>query len=643
MSGIPRQDSGDAGLVWGGTSTSPKPRVSATHNRFKGRAAEMTQTAFMRTELATKANVGVTCVRDDHQWRIAPGHAALVESGRVDWFHLAESTTATRFKRNSLRDVWRVICDGRAYFAKLYHPNDWVAKAKFLLRGPVALLEWSVGMYAAEHAIGAVMPVAVAWSSSRGKIGPSLLITEAIADVEPLNEYWLRIRDDRLLANALLEEMARLIARAHQCGFQHRDMHPGNILVRRVGGRTEAFFVDLHDVRIGRPVSLREVVRNLAQLNQWFRRHATRTQRQRFLRHYITYRDRYAQASVFARNWRLESATLVANLAVQAERHANKLWAKRDRRTYRDGRYFARIKPAPGWRGHVLLRSKHPSPSAGAASLTYTRQQWQGWLRAPLEWVDPRKHELLKDSHTATVCRATLPTPTGPATVVVKRPLARSFWKRLEHLFGPSRNRRCWKVANMLLNRALPVAQPLAVVERYVFGFIRVDSIGITDYVSASADLETFLTREVAALDAREQPRVKSRLIESLVALLRAFHERGFVHRDFKAPNLLVSWQPPYVGLPIFTFIDMDGISHVRRVSPKQRTRTIVRLAASLLASPACTRADRVRFLRRYLTEPGRTPRDWKDHWRAIDAQVCEKLQDKEARRQWKLERYGRE
>jgi tRNA A-37 threonylcarbamoyl transferase component Bud32 len=603
----------------------------------------MTQAVSMRPKIEPTPGTPVTCVKAEHQWRTAPGHAALAESGRIDWFHLTESPTATHVKRNSHRDVWRVICDGRAYFAKLYHPNDWASKAKSLLRGPVALQEWDVGMYAAEHAIGAAMPVAIAWSNSRSKIGSSLLITEAIADVEPLNEYWLRFRDDRLLANSLLEEMARLIARAHQCGFQHRDMHPGNILVRRVGEKSEAFFVDLHDVRIGRPVSLREVVQNLAQLNQWFRRHATRTQRQRFLKHYMTYRDRYAQASALARNWRLESTRLVADLAVQAERHANRLWAKRDRRAHRTGRYFARIKPAPGWRGHVLLRSKHPSPSAGAASLAYNQQQWQEWLRDPLDWVDPRRHELLKDSHTATICRANLPTNAGPATVVVKRPLARSFWKRLRQFFGTSRNRRSWKMANMLLNRALPVAQPLAVVERYLLGFIRVDSISITDYISASADLETFLTRDLAAQDPPTQYRAKWRLIESLVALLRSFHERGFVHRDFKASNLLVSWDPPYAGVPVFTLIDMDGIAHVRRVSERQRARTVVRLCASLLSSPACTRADRLRFLRRYLTEPGKTPRDWKDRWRAIDSQVSNKLHDKEARRQWKLRRYGRE
>ncbi len=580
---------------------------------------------------------------DRYQWRICRTHTALLEPNGLDWFHLDQCPTAKLVKRNSQRDVWRVNCNGQDYFAKLYHPHGPLARAKLLLRGPTALQEWNVGTYAAAHSIATVSPVATAWTGTRGSIGPSLLITKAVPDAEPLNEYWLRIRDDRQAAAQLADLLARLIARAHQCGFQHGDMHPGNILIRPQEPSPEVFFVDLHKVQTARPVGLEAIVANLAQLNQWFRRHATRTQRRRFLQHYLAYRDQYALATPFARNLALQPAALIGGLSAQADRHAAALWAKRDRRTRRTGRYFARIRPAPGWRGHVLLCSKHPAPTACVAKLTFTRDQWEQWLRHPLSWVDPQKHELLKDSHTATVCRAVLPTDHPPAEVVVKRPLARNLWKRLNQVFRHSRNMRSWRMANMLLNRNLPAAQPLAVLERYTWGVIRRDSISITDFVTPSADLETFLTRHVAALDQPAQRRVKDRLLEALVGLIKAFHERGFVHRDLKAPNLLVTWEPPHSSPPRLTLIDMDGISHPRRPTDQQRTRAIARLCASLLGSPACSPTDRLRFLKRYLTGPGRVPTNWKASWRAIDRQVRDKMENKEARRQWKLDRYGRE
>jgi tRNA A-37 threonylcarbamoyl transferase component Bud32 len=606
----------------------------------------MNHTVPMRETLAeVSSSPTVEFFDGGRQWQVARAHAALLESSDVDWFHLEDCPKAALVKRNSQRDVWCVRVGGREYFAKLYHPNGVVCQAKLLIRGAAALREWNVGRYASAHSVAAVVPVATAWTGPRGWRGPSLLITEAVAGSIPLNDYWRQIGDHRAAADALTDSVARLIARAHQCGFQHDDMHPGNILVRPNGHERETFFVDLHKVRTGRPVGLRGVVVNLAQLNQWFRRHATRTQLRRFLRHYLAYRDLFAGCSPLAQDLNIEPADLIADLAVEADRHAGRLWAKRDRRSRRSGRYFARIRPAPGWRGHVLLHSKHPAPTACVARQTFAKRQWGQWLAEPLSWVDPRQHELLKDSHTATVRKALLPIdgPDGAgAAVIVKRPLARNGWKRLGQMFGRSRNSRSWRIANMLLNRNLPAAQPLAVVERYLLGIVRLDSISLTDFVPASVDLETFLTRDVGALDMKGQRVVKNHLIGALVKLIKEFHARGFVHRDFKAPNVLVSWDSPCEGRPRLTLIDMDGISHVCHSSERQRKRAIVRLAASLLDSPACTRTDRLRFLLRYLTGPGRTPIGWKDHWRSIERLVSTKMRDKQAHRQWKLDRYGR-
>jgi len=580
---------------------------------------------------------------DTRHWRFAPQQAERLGHCDIDWFALRPGAGAELVKHNSQRDVWLVDVAGYAYFAKIYRPNGVVAKLKLLVRGPVALREWAVGQYAAAHSIKTVVPAAMAWAGSQGRGGPSLLVTEAVPEAEPLNEYWLRIRDDRRKSQFLTDALARLIARAHQCGFQHQDMHPGNILIRPDGNTCEAFFVDLHSVRIGRPVPLRSVIANLAQLNQWFRRHATRTQRRRFLRRYMRYRDEFGAASPLARNIRVETAPLTRELAEAAERHARQLWAKRDRRTRRTGKYFARIRRPGGWRGHVLLKSKHPAPTAEAAKLIFTKQQWKTWLADPLSWIDPQQHTIVKNSHTATICKAMLPTEPQPVAVIVKRPLARNFAKRLVQMFGPSRNMRAWRLANMMLNRDLPAAQPLAVIERYALRLIRLDSISLTDFVSDAVDLEGFLTRVIPSLPPSRQREVKDRLIDAIVQLIKQFHMRGFIHRDLKAPNLLVRWSPPYDGAPELTFIDMDGIRYMLGADDRLRTRALVRLCVSLLESPAVTASDRLRFLQRYLTGPGQTPRHWKTNWRTIHEEVCAKLKTKQIRREWKLAHYGRE
>lgn len=581
--------------------------------------------------------------QNGHQWRVVHAHRAALAPADVDWFALDLLPDARRVKHNDQRDVWSVRAGGRDYFVKLYHPQGLLAKLKVGLRGPTAHEEWSVGRYAAEHGIAAVLPVACAWPAHRSWSGTSLLVTEAVQNAVPLNEFWLAIRGDRRRVALLIDSLAALIARAHQCGFRHGDMHPGNILIRPGRHACHAFFVDLHKVRINRDVRMSEVVANIAQLNQWFRRHATRSQRLAFLRRYLAYRDHFAQASAFARNWRIDARALSASLARAADRHAQRLWAKRDRRTGRTSRYFARIRPAAGWRGHVMLQCKHPAPAASASRLTYTARQWGQWLAGPLDWVDPARHQLLKDSHSTTICRAVLPTQPAPVEVVVKRTLARNAWKRVVQSIGPSRNHRAWRIANMMLNRDLPAAQPMAVVERFVLGLFRADSILFTECVVDSCDLETVLTRVVPSLPPTRRRAAKDALIESVVQLLRAFHDRGFVHRDLKAPNLLVHWDAPGRSPPKLTFIDMDGISRARRPSSAQRDRAAVRLCVSLFSSPGCTRTDRLRFLRRYLTEPGRATPDWKPAWRRFAALAAAKLDRKALRRDWKIDHYGRE
>lgn len=577
-----------------------------------------------------------------HTWRVVNSHAACFDALGVDWFRLADCPSAILIKRNGQRDVWQVKTAGRSYFAKIYHPVGAPARMKLLFRGPIANQEWAVGLYAAAHGVSAVAPVAIAWQQGRRMDGVSLLVTEAVDAALPLSDFWRTIRDDRHQANLLVDSLARLIARAHQCGFQHGDMHPGNILVRRVDQRCEAFFVDLHRVRIGRRVTAGQAVANLAHLNQWFRRNASRSQRLRFLRSYIRYRDQFAQASPLARNWPIDLRRLTADLAIEADRHANKLWAKRDRRAMRTSRYFARLRLDNGWRGHVLLETKHPT-SGNGLDIEFSKAQWRKWLADPLTWLDPQRTELLKDSHTATICMAKLASDTGAVDTVVKRSLPRNAWKRLTQMFGPSRNIQSWRMANKLRNRDLPVATPLGVIEKFDLGFIRRESISFTEFIGDAVDLEAFLNREISTLPLSQQRRVKDELIRSVVRLLKAFHERGFVHRDMKAPNLLVRWPAPYAGSPSLVFIDMDGISHRRRASESQHIRAIVRLCASLLTSPGCTASDRLRFLKTYLTGPGRPPTEWKRFWRQIHQEVCEKLANKQLRREWKLAHYGRE
>ena len=168
--------------------------------------------------------------------------------------------------------------------------------------------------YAAKHGIETIRPVACGEAPISGRQPTSVLITAGLIRSRPLTEVWSELdpeqRATRKIKNHIIDEIARLLAHAHQNGFYHCDLHSGNLLLDAVApGRFRPLFVDLHSVRVGKPVSDRGVIRNLAQFNQWFRLHAPLTDRIRFLRRYLYWRDALQAEGAFGRKLTCSQST----------------------------------------------------------------------------------------------------------------------------------------------------------------------------------------------------------------------------------------------------------------------------------------------------------------------------------------------
>lgn len=549
-----------------------------------------------------------------------------------------------RVKHNVARTVWRAQINQAVYYLKYYADHSWRDRLKRLLRGPVCAAEFNSGIYALAAGIPTVRPVGCCSRIVCDGRPCALLVTEAIEPAYPLNDYWhmlqtdedaLRQRRDR---DHLIDLVAEMIARAHQAGFEHRDMHASNVLVYPVGPRRyRTVFVDLQNVRRGVAVRDRAVVRSLGQINQWFRRHAGIGDRLRFLRRYVFWRNEYEQAFEHSRPLDMSYEQLVHALATNARRHAARLWAKRDRRARRSGRYFSRIKVGGGWRGMVYLRCKRPMEESRASAITLSRDWWRAQLTQPLRWFGDGGQPC-KESHSAQVARALLPTDAGPLPVIVKRPLARNWRRRLRQLFAPSRSMRGWRVGNALLHRDISAARPLAVLERRL-GPLVLDSVLLTEAIPTALDLDAHTRREYEARSGRGWWRHKRALNALLVQALRRLAERGFVHRDCKSQNVLVVTEPRLKLI----WIDMDGLKHARRVSRADEFRALTRLHVSLVGVPGLTRTDRVRFLKAYLARFGSDASTWPPAWHELTAAGQKKLRARSVRRRWKLKHYGRE
>jgi tRNA A-37 threonylcarbamoyl transferase component Bud32 len=532
-------------------------------------------------------------------------------------------------------------------FVKVGRPGRRWARCRRWLLGGDAARERRIAEYATQHGIDAVSPVAVADAPINRRQPTSVFVTLGLPDARPLNESWEsldpRAPATRRLKNQIIDAVARLIATAHQNGLEHFDLHAGNVLIQPTPAGLHALFVDLNNIRIGRTIRDPGVVRNLAQFNQWFRAHAPLTDRLRFLDRYLHWYETLRPRSSHGRRLGCDRRELLRRLNAAALKHASALYAKRDRRIMKTGRYFARLALGDGWRAHMFLSSKHPVEGSPASALTLAPQQWKQWLGGPIALVTPTdRRQVIKESRSGLVCRGRLALGDGRTVeVICKRSQPRGLAKRILQSLRASRPMLAWKRGNALLHRQIPTARPLAVLERRRCGLL-MDSLVISEYLPHTQDLDTLLTVALREQPANVQGRLKRQVADSLAGLIRRLHELGFTHRDLKAPNILVQWDPAWPQPARTLLVDMDGLRVIRRPTSDVENQALARLNVSLDHCKRVTLADRVRFLRFYLTRVGCPQPRWKPLWRQLAAASDAK---RRARRRWQekmLRKYGR-
>ncbi len=578
------------------------------------------------------------------RWTCRPEAEALLAQTPAEHWCDPGAHGWQRVKNHAQREVWRAHLLGGEYFLKYSFNRGWAADLKAWLRGSPARREWQGGCVALRRGLAAVRPVAYCDALRRDGRRCCLLVTPAVTPSLPLHEFWRHLSADpdprrrRADARRLIDDLACLVARAHQAGFAHLDMHAANLLVQTVGPRRyRPLFVDLQSARLERPLADEDIVRNLAQLNQWFRRSSTIGDRLRFLRAYLRWRNEFELVLPHGRALELDFPQLVAALGRRAAAHARGLHVRRDGRCTGDRRYFVRLRLPGGWRGVARLSTRRATESARKGEPRWSREVWLSQLAKPLSLL-AREGETHKDSHSAQVARAVLRCDGATVPVFIKRPRSRSLRRRMRNALAPSRSWRAWRIGNALLNRDLPAVRPLAVLERRVGPLVQ-DSLLVTEAVPGGIDLESLLRREFERRLPREWFRLKRQVVALVARQLRALHAAGFAHRDCKASNLLVAPTAPLHVL----WIDWDGLRLRRSVRPADELRALERLHASVTAIRGVHRTDRARFLRNYASSFGASPNDWRELWRAIAAASERRAAARRRRRAWKLDHYGRE
>ena len=523
---------------------------------------------FLR-KLVTVGRAGGGVRHGGRRWHLAPGADGFVP----DLDRWVADGRAVVVKENPYRTVYRVELPGGAVFVKQLRVKGFRAWWREVLRPPKARLEFDTALALLARGVPALRPLA--WGRA-ASIWPSesVLATREQPSV-PFAEYVDGLPPRARRASAVA--FGRFLGNLHNAGVNHPDPHPGNLLVEPGPAFT---LLDVHAVRIGRPLAWVDARANLVLLNRWFQLRASRTDRLRFWRAYRDARRTISPPPDAARD--IERRTAASNL---------RFWAGRVGRCVGKNRHFRRLKAGPvrGWAVRDLpeefLREFLADPDGAFQRLGV---------------------RLLKDSRTSTVAAFTIPAPDGPRPVVLKRVNIRKWHEPFKNLLRPSAVVRSWVNGHTLRDRWLPTPRPLLAVHAYrrglpAEGYLLVEEVpGAVDLTDAVSDL----------------PAVADRLAR----LLRQMHDRHVSHRDLKAANVLLeSGENP-------TLIDLVGVRVGRAVPFRHRARELARLNASFLQSPGGRHAARLRFLRAYLAAGERRSEGWKDWWRAVAAATVAKL-----------------
>lgn len=539
------------------------------------------------------------------------------------------------------RIVYRVELPGLCFYVKHNFIHDQRAWFRQLVRQSKARMEYDRVVAAAERGIPTITPLAIAEQETQVGSGESILITESLEDCLPLHFFLAAVlptfaepRQSRL-RQRLAIELGRLVAKVHEAGILHHDLHAGNMLVRVVGvDQVELFVIDLLAVKMGPPLDWEQSRENLVMINCWFTLRVHRADRLRFWKAYFEarklgawQRDRHG-AKLYAKE--------LHDIEEQSWQRNLRFWQRRDKRCLHNCRYYRKIN-GPSVVGHAVME-------IADADLVELLNDPDALFTAA--GGADSSISILKQSASSTVIEMDFRVNGQIRRVVFKRFCVTSWTDPLASLFRSPPALRSWIHGQGFRERGLPTARPFVVLHRRAYGMWH-EGYLMTEKIAHADDLHVTVERidRAAPLD---RARLMRRLIERVARTIRSLHQRELSHRDLKAANILVRrWDAPenepsaysqdiqnllYMPESFVWLIDLVGVEVFGELPRSRKVQNLARLNASFVDSEKITRTDRLRFLLTYLHCGAFGKCDWKSWWKEIDWATLQKV-DRNRRR----------
>src|SRR6266851_2862920 len=229
---------------------------------------------------------------------------------------------AQLIKQGADRTVYRVILPGIDFYLKEYRLPNLRARIRMWLRPCKARIEFQHALGLGDRGLPTLQALAVGETARGTKPTCSYFFTRTVPDSVPLGAFlestfraWPAPRQTRF-RQRLAVTLGELLARMHDTGVSHFDLHPDNFLLRLCTDNVpELYLIDLHAVRLGRPLDWSVARTNLVLLNRWFILRAERSDRLRFMHTYQQMRGSIipSLANIVPIR-RLDELTLTSNL-----------------------------------------------------------------------------------------------------------------------------------------------------------------------------------------------------------------------------------------------------------------------------------------------------------------------------------------
>jgi len=382
-----------------------------------------------------------------------------------------------------------------------------------------------------------------------------ILVFEAVKQANSVMEYYsshsLQARSN------LLKQLSATLAKHHHAGLIQKDMHPNNFLIQKHRNQVKIYCLDGDAVRVFRQLTYAQSMLNLATLLCKFDVLEVNNQLPEYLQSYAK-----------ARAWQPFTEPQIQNFRdMMRSARLEMLSQYADKKVFRDCSDVKVQKIAP----YLLRLSKNIYTQAEKLIDSLSRAFQQS--------------DYLKRGNTCSVVRYQV----NQQSIVIKRYNIKNIWHGLSRGLRASRASLSWGNAHRLNLLGIPTGQPLALIEKRIFGW------QLQSY---------FISRFVPGLSLKDLPQHMNKTqlkqaAEALAELFYRMHLIGISHGDCKADNFKYDQHCWWI-------LDLDSMQQhwSEKRASQAHIRDLKRLFANWKADDTLYNVMLSAFAKRYGNDP---------------------------------------